>query len=379
MTMIDDEILNSILRRFGILEAEATKLDIGIVHQSFHIRALKGNAKNIAQNAPGPINGMPHRPPTQAEYILQKINHFSVETNDNIVKITEVLKQNGHETFDLMRALETDTAYIIDDNNVIWRLLSKIQGFTLNCCPNPTLSESAARLLADFHNLFAKQTITLAPLPFQFHNFSLYYRELELALTKRNHRFHANVIKLKSAIDQALSPLKPMIETLPTLRKRIVHQDLKFNNVMLRQENPAASEAKAVALIDFDTVNYNPLYIDLGDAWRHWCNPHGEDGPRVEFDLAIFEASAQAYFSTLDIPLQQDEKQSIHLAPEIIALELCIRFSTDIINEHYFGWHRTKFQSAAEHNLLRAENQLALVHELMRTRSKRLKYLNRLF
>ncbi len=131
------------------------------------------------------------------------------------------------------------------------------------------------------------------------------------------------------------------------------------------------------SIIDLDTVSRTPLWTELGDAWRSWCNTKGENVEEVTFDLDIFEASLDGYLGALRFELGQAERESLAWGVERISLELATRFCADALNENYFGWDNQRFATAGEHNLLRAQAQLSLHEQAVATRDDRLRYLMR--
>ncbi len=75
--------------------------------------------------------------------------------------------------------------------------------------------------------------------------------------------------------------------------ERICHGDLKISNLRFDEDG-----VEGVCLLDFDTLAPMALQVEMGDAWRSWCNPAGESDPEaVRFDLGIFEASARAWLA----------------------------------------------------------------------------------
>ena len=133
------------------------------------------------------------------------------------------------------------------------------------------------------------------------------------------------------------------------------HGDLKISNLRFAE---AADEA--VALIDLDTFAHHPLAVELGDAWRSWCNPAGEDDvDAVRFDLPIFEAAVRGFFST-GPELTELERVSLESATERICLELAARFCADAVRNTYFREDRQRWPEVGAHNLHRAAGQLAL-------------------
>jgi hypothetical protein len=108
------------------------------------------------------------------------------------------------------------------------------------------------------------------------------------------------------------------------------------------------------------------LDAELGDAWRSWCNPRGEDDPEGCFDLGLFEAATLAYLA--ENPAARAAHEALALGPERIALELAARFCRDALEERYFGWSVAVAPSRGEHNLLRARGQLSLAHSIRKDR-----------
>jgi aminoglycoside phosphotransferase (APT) family kinase protein len=149
-------------------------------------------------------------------------------------------------------------------------------------------------------------------------------------------------------------------EGLPLLRylpERLVHGDPKITNVIF----DAAGEA--TALVDLDTLTFMAPPLELGDAFRSWCSPAGEEaeGP---FLLELFGAGLAGYADAIGPLLEREERESIAAAVETITIELAARFCTDALEESYFGWDASRFRAAWEHNLLRTRSQLALARSI---------------
>ena len=73
--------------------------------------------------------------------------------------------------------------------------------------------------------------------------------------------------------------------------------------------------------------------------------------------------------------MDAEEIESLAHGIERLTIELAARFSTDILEEDYFGWNPDLFGSAAEHNLSRARGQLSLHDQARETRADRLRFL----
>ena len=134
--------------------------------------------------------------------------------------------------------------------------------------------------------------------------------------------------------------------------QRICHGDLKISNLHFNEED------EVCALLDLDTVAKMGLSVEMGDAWRSWCNRGGEDQSESQLDVAIFEASLRGYCRSRRLTPREGE--GLEWGPERIALELAARFLIDALEESYFGWDSSRFESRGDHNLLRGQGQLAL-------------------
>jgi Ser/Thr protein kinase RdoA (MazF antagonist) len=166
------------------------------------------------------------------------------------------------------------------------------------------------------------------------------------------------VAAVARGVEQAFAALPPA----PRVPRRIIHGDLKFNNVLFAGEGGAAAE-RAVAVIDLDTLVHLPLWMELGDAWRSWCNRAGEDEPEAEFDRELFRVALEAYLGSGSLELDAQEHASLRDAVERMALELAARFAADALRESYFGWDPQRFDSCGHHNLVRARGQLDVARQ----------------
>ena len=123
-------------------------------------------------------------------------------------------------------------------------------------------------------------------------------------------------------------------------------------------------------MVDLDTVGKMETLLELGDAFRSWCNPSadGENNPSPEFSLEFFEAAISAYAQAAPNYLSEEEWTAIPDATMLITLELAIRFAADSLRESYFGWDPARFASRGTHNLTRAQGQLELAQSFFARR-----------
>ncbi len=112
-----------------------------------------------------------------------------------------------------------------------------------------------------------------------------------------------------------------------------------------------------------------PIACEMGDAWRSWCNPAGEDDPDGTFDLELFTASARAWLAAAP-PLSAGELRSLVPGIERICLELAARFCADAVRNTYFREDRETYPQRGHHNLIRARGQLALAVSARQARAE---------
>lgn len=302
-------------------------------------------------------------------YVLQRLNPvFSPGVHANIDAVTRRLAERGVETPRLERT--RDGALFADlGARGRFRLMTWIDGVAYDTCADVRHAASAGRLVARFHSALDGLDHAFAPLGFAFHDTSLYFAELSSALLDCvDHPLHPEVAGVARQIEEIASAWEP----LGPVPDRVVHLDLKFNNILFRGE-PGAEEASC--LIDLDTLSRMPLWVELGDAWRSWCNRRPEHEAEAVYDASVFEASARAWLDELAFDLEPLERKSLAYAVERLSIELAARFATDALRESYFGWNADLFPSAGAHNLSRARGQLSLNAQARESRAERLRFL----
>ena len=308
---------------------------------------------------------------SEDRYVLQRLNPvFSTDVHENIAAVTERLTLHGVSTLHLCRT-EAGALYADLAEAGCWRLMTYVPGVAFDRCPSVAHARAAATLVGRFHSALDGLEHDFRALGFAFHDAAGHFRDLDVAIdSHRDHPLHAEVSVVAAAIRTAAGAWEPL-EGLPD---RVVHLDLKFNNVLFEPRS-GEGEPVAVSLIDLDTLSRRPLWVELGDLWRSWCNRQREHESQAALDPQIFEASAEAWLSVLTIDIGREELRSLALGIERLSLELSARFAADALEERYFGWNRELFETAGAHNLARARGQLSLHSQARETREDRLRFL----
>jgi Ser/Thr protein kinase RdoA (MazF antagonist) len=299
--------------------------------------------------------------------VLQAVNGiFPPETHGNIVAVTDRLAAAGLVTPRLVPT-RSGRPYATASGGGVWRMLTYVDGVSFDVVGGAEQARAAGELVGRFHAAVDGMTHAFVGMRVGVHDTPRHLARLEEAVaTQTAHRLIADVAPLARAIRDGAAALPP----LPALPPLIGHGDLKFNNIMFAGRTPP-DDARAVCLIDLDTVGPQALAFELGDAWRSWCNRAGEDDVNAVLDLDIMTASLRGYTHGLGRALSADESRALLLGVEWVSLELAARFAADALFESYFGWDPARFPGRGEHNLVRARGQWSLHQALLATRDTR--------
>lgn len=283
--------------------------------------------------------------------VLQRLHPvFAGTVNEDIEAVTGHLAGKGLVT---PRVLRTDAGalWVDDADGRPWRVLSFVDGSSVDKVTSPALAQEAGALVARFHAAMSDFAWDYRHVRGTPHDTPRHLATLARALEEhRGHRLFADVAPMAEAILAAGRAL-PDFSALP---KRHAHGDLKISNLLFD------ASGRALCLVDLDTVGRMPLPFELGDALRSWCNPAGEDAPDNRVDFAIFRAAIDGFAPGARAFVTQAEAALLVDGLATICLELSARFLGDALNESYFGWNAAKYATRGDHNLVRARGQWSL-------------------
>lgn len=281
--------------------------------------------------------------------VVQRLHPiFRAEVNDDIAAVTARLRERGVPT---PMVLPTDAGgrSVLDADGRVWRALSWVPGRTIHRLTDPAMAREAGALVGRWHDALADFDHTFAFVRPGAHDTDLHMRTLREALeAHRGHRLHSDVAALADGVLEAWAAWDGLRDGPTT----ITHGDLKISNLRFD------AAGGAVCLLDLDTIGRLPLDIELGDAWRSWSNPNGEDTTEPAFSLDVLAASAEGYLAARALPTVV--REALPRSAERICLELSARFAADALAESYFGWSEAVAPTRGDHNLLRARGQHAL-------------------
>jgi Ser/Thr protein kinase RdoA (MazF antagonist) len=283
---------------------------------------------------------------------LQSLNPiFKPEVNDDIDAVTLHLQRRGLVTTRLVRTRDGSLCKVMDGQ--CWRVLTFVPDtHTLSRVQDQRVAAEAGALVGRFHLALSDLQHTFKFARLGVHDTPRHMQTLSTAFAQHgSHRYFARIAPVAEKILREWD-LYGAAASPPT-KQRLVHGDLKISNVLFNAQG-------AVCLIDLDTLANMPLMHELGDAWRSWCNPVGEDSTQTRFDMSLFRASASAYFKVARAFITPEELASLEHGTALIALELSARFCADAFRESYFGWNAEKYPDRSTHNLERAMGQLNL-------------------
>lgn len=281
--------------------------------------------------------------------VVQRVNPiFGPEVHEDIEAVTAHIAARGLETPRLIRT-DAGALSVMGPDGGCWRALTWVAGQTFHRLDGSERARSAGALVAKWHRAVSDLEYEFVHRRLGVHDTRAHMGRLAEALvTQGGHRLFGDVEPLACEILGQWARWDGTLE----LPERVAHGDLKVSNLRF------SSTGEALCLLDLDTMGRMSVDAELGDAWRSWCNPAGEDEASARLDLALFEASASSYLGHHE--LSSEERDGLVPGVERIALELSARFAVDALEERYFGFDPNVAPTRGEHNLLRARSQFAL-------------------
>jgi thiamine kinase-like enzyme len=341
------------------------------------VSAFKIDAK-IASVKPfgsGHINDTYHiinADPDGTDYLLQRINHYVFRDvpalMNNLLHVTTHLKQKvalipgSDMEKEVLTLVETKTnqPYFKDDDGNYWRVFHFLKGTkSYDTVETEKQAFEGGKAFGHFQALLADLDITLIKdtIP-DFHNIESRLDQLKQAIDKdiadRVKLVLPEIGFIKQRADKMSEIL--MLGRSGALPQRIVHNDTKFNNVLLDKED------KAQCVIDLDTVMPGYVAYDFGDSIRSIINTAAEDEANpglVVLNIPLFEAYTKGYLQEANAFLTDAETNSLIKGVLLIPYMQVVRFLTD-----YLDGDRYYKINSPHHNLQRTRAQLALVQQL---------------
>ena len=307
------------------------------------------------------------------DYILQKVNTYvfknPVEVMRNIITVTEHIREKiknikGTAKRDVLHYQKTKSGeyYLFPNPNEFWRCCRFINGSkTYLKAENAKIMEEAGKAFGLFQKYLSDypvQDLHIA-IP-HFHNTVMRFGALKDAVQAD---VCGRVLAVKDVIDEYLA-LEEIATELYKKQKagilplRVTHNDTKCSNILFDEKTD-----DHLAVIDLDTVMPGLIAFDFGDAIRAGASTAEEDEKdlsKVALNIELYEGFAKGFLGQLGAEISDVEKDAFALGAITMTIECGARFLTDYLDgDKYF---RTEY---AEHNLVRAKNQLALGKDMI--------------
>lgn len=305
------------------------------------------------------------------DYLLQRINHHIFKDvpglMSNIKLVTDHLKNKlkdrpesniDNEVLTLVPA-KNGQYHTIDAEGNYWRMYIFLDTNRYDVLETAQQAYEGGRAFGKFQAMLSDMDANLLveSIP-QFHH-------IQMRLNRFNKAVEEDVAgRVKSVqaeiefIQQRAERMKSILDTSDgsELPVRIIHNDTKFNNVLLDKED------RAQCVIDLDTVMPGYVAFDFGDAIRTIINTAPEDEEhldKIQLNIPLFEAYTRGYLKEADFFLSQAEIDSLLKGALLIPYEQIVRFLTDYLEgDTYYKIH------FPDHNLQRTRAQIELLKKL---------------
>jgi hypothetical protein len=307
-------------------------------------------------------------------YILQRVNHIVFKNvpglMDNISRVTKHIRTKmedipgsdpDREVLTLIPT-QSDNIFHHDEDGNYWRMYIFIRdNRSYDIVSSPEQAYQGGKMFGRFQAM-------LADLPGQplnetipnFHNIEWRLGMFEQILKK-------DPVNRAAAISEEISFVRKRADEMSSILllgreglipERITHNDTKFNNVLLDQND------QGLCVIDLDTVMPGYVHYDFGDSIRTSTNTAAEDEKdlsKVEMDIDLFEGYAKGFLEETKSMLTVNELDYLAFAGKLFPYIIGLRFLTDFIDgDNYF---KIKHE---QHNLQRARAQFKLLTSMER-------------
>ena len=194
----------------------------------------------------------------------------------------------------------------------------------------------------------------------RFHDLRWRTQQLDDAVTEDRSDRRRDCGDTVSAARLIATRVIELIDDLPALPVRSVHNDAKVANIRFDEQT-----GRAVCIVDLDTTMPGTVVYDIGELLRTAATTIAEDDPSaldatsVMVDDERVEAVVGGFVDGAGALLVEAERAAMAHAGPLMAAENAIRFLADHLRgDVYFGAEREG------HNLDRARTQLAIAEAL---------------
>ncbi|MBS2211188.1 aminoglycoside phosphotransferase family protein [Carboxylicivirga mesophila] len=308
----------------------------------------------------------------QPNYLLQIVNHHIFknvpELTKNIKRVTDHLRSKLEQIpgSDLKRQVLTpvDTfdgaGFVKDEEGNYWRVFLFIENArSYNQLSNANQAYVGGKAFGQFQSRLADLPgDPLYPVLPDFHNTEMrilnFIERVKQDPVGRLKEVQTEVDFLMERSEEYKKIVQMGREGL--LPERIVHQDTKFNNVLLDEKDDI------LCVIDLDTVMPGYVCYDIGDAIRNGANTGLEDDPNldnVSMNIELFEGFIKGFLEETKAVLTPAEIDTLAFGAKLLTYEQAVRFLDDYIDgDNYYK------VNSPDHNLVRTRAQIKLLQSM---------------
>jgi len=309
-------------------------------------------------------------------YILQHINAGVFKDPEaiaeNVALLETYLKQTEPDYLFVAPVRSLSGKYLIKtDDGEYYRLFPFVENsVTITEIKDQKEAFQAAQQFGKFTYLL--RNFDLEKLHYtlpQFHDLELRFEQFEEAcITASSNRLiiAANLIKDIYKHQEILFIYQQLTDH-NKLPLRVIHHDTKISNVLFDKDH------NGLCVIDLDTVMPGYFMSDVGDMLRTYLSPANEeerDFSRIQINEECFYAIYKGYLSAMGAALTATEKDYFTFAGKYMIYMQAIRFLTDFLNGDVY--YHTIY---AQQNLIRAQNQLTLLHQFIKSEKRFKKFI----
>lgn len=299
-------------------------------------------------------------------YLLQKINHFVFKNIDGLMNnmscVIDHLKGNagaaGKSAKEALTLVQCKNGkyYSRDEKGNYWRMtyfLKDTRSYDLVTTVKQAYQGGFA--FGNFHYLLRDldPALLVDTIP-DFLNIEKRLDNLKAAMEKDSAGVLRSVTLELSFLLQRVADMKEILQLgrAGVLPLRITHNDTKFNNVLLDQND------EIQCVIDLDTVMPGYVAYDFGDAVRSIISTAAEDEKdldAIQLNIPLFKAFAKGYLAQTISFLTEPELKSLVKGVLLLPYMQAIRFLTDYLDGDVY--YKIHFPG---HNLQRTRAQIQL-------------------
>ena len=303
---------------------------------------------------------------TGCKYVLQRINKYvfknPIRVMANTSSVTNYLRERVEDPRMTLHFIPAKDGkyYHKSCDGEFWRMYDFVGGFTLDMPESDEDFYQSALAFGRFQELLSDYPAdTLYEIIPNFHNtvdrYIQFKESVDMDIVGRAEEIQEDIQFLLDR-EEAGGTLQKMLNA-GILPLRVTHNDTKLNNVLLD-----TTTRKSLCVLDLDTVMPGSSLYDFGDSIRFGAATAAEDEPdtsKMTLDLHLFEVYTKGFLEAAP-SLTNMEVAMLPLGAYIMTLELAVRFLKDYLDgDLYFS----KI-AYAEHNLVRARSQMALVADM---------------